>query len=238
MKAPVICMDGPAASGKTTIAKILAERLGYFYLDTGVLYRAVTWVALQQGIPPSDGEKLAKLASSMEIEVKAAPPGDLRQTIVLADGEDISLAIRTPPVDAHVSEVSAHPAVRRALIDVQRSVAEKGGVILAGRDAGTVVWPESEVKLFLTASEEERARRRVEQAKAQGIAADFETVLADLRRRDKYDSSRAVAPLKAAPDAIVLDTTNLSIQQVVDEALQVIRKESGAGPDQHGMHSR
>ncbi|HEX2924110.1 MAG TPA: (d)CMP kinase, partial [Chloroflexota bacterium] len=123
MKAPVICMDGPAASGKTTIAKMLAERLGYFYLDTGVLYRAVTWVALQQGVSPSDGERLAELASSIEIEVKPAPPGDVRQTIVLADGEDVSLAIRTAPVDAHVSEVSAHPAVRTALIGIQRSVA-------------------------------------------------------------------------------------------------------------------
>ncbi|HEX2987270.1 MAG TPA: (d)CMP kinase [Chloroflexota bacterium] len=235
MKAPVICMDGPAASGKTTIAKMLAERLGYFYLDTGVLYRAVTWVALQQGVSPSDGEKLAELASSIEIEVKPAPPGDVRQTIVLADGEDVSLAIRTAPVDAHVSEVSAHPAVRTALIGIQRSVAAKGGVILAGRDAGTVVWPESEVKLFLVASEQERARRRLEQARSQGIEVDFDTVLAELRRRDKYDSSRAVAPLKAATDAIVLDTTNLSIEQVVNEALRIVREKSGAGLDRRGI---
>lgn len=231
----MICMDGPAASGKTTIAKMLAERLGYFYLDTGVLYRAVTWVALQQGVSPSDGEKLAELASSIEIEVKPAPPGDVRQTIVLADGEDVSLAIRTAPVDAHVSEVSAHPAVRTALIGIQRSVAAKGGVILAGRDAGTVVWPESEVKLFLVASEQERARRRLEQARSQGIEVDFDTVLAELRRRDKYDSSRAVAPLKAATDAIVLDTTNLSIEQVVNEALRIVREKSGAGLDRRGI---
>lgn len=227
MKAPVICIDGPAASGKTTIAKILAERLGYFYLDTGVLYRAITWVALQQGISPSDGETLAKLAGDTTIEVKAAPPGDPRQTVVLADGDDVSLAIRTPQVDANVSEVSAHPDVRTALIDVQRSVADKGGVILAGRDAGTVVWPGAEVKLFLVASEEERARRRQKQAEAQGMKVDFDTVLAELRRRDAYDSGRAVAPLKAATDAIVVDTTSMTIEQVVDKVLELFQQKTG-----------
>jgi len=236
VKAPVTCMDGPAASGKTTIAKILAERLGYFYLDTGVLYRAVTWVALQKGVSPSDGDGLAEVAAQTEIEVKPAPPEDLRQTIVLANSEDVSLAIRTAPVDAHVSEVSAHPAVRAALIGMQRSVAEKGGVILAGRDAGTVVWPEAEVKLFLTATEEERARRRLEQTRSQGIEADFDTVLAELRRRDLYDSSRAVAPLKAATDAVVIDTTNLSVELVVGEVLRIVREKCGAGPSQHGTY--
>lgn len=227
MKAPVVCIDGPAASGKTTIAKILAERLGYFYLDTGVLYRAVTWVALERGIPPSDGEKLAKLASETEIEVKPAPPNDPRQTIVLADGDDVSLAIRSPEVDANVSEVSAHPEVRSALIDLQRSMAEKGGVILAGRDAGTVVWPEAEVKLFLMASEEERARRRQRQAESQGITVDFEQVLAELRRRDAYDSGRAVAPLRPASDAVVLDTTNMSIEEVVERSLAIFQEKTG-----------
>jgi len=227
LKAPVVCIDGPAASGKTTIAKILAERLGYFYLDTGVLYRAVTWVALERGIPPSDGEKLAKLASETEIEVKPAPPNDPRQTIVLADGDDVSLAIRSPEVDANVSEVSAHPEVRSALIDLQRSMAEKGGVILAGRDAGTVVWPEAEVKLFLMASEEERARRRQRQAESQGITVDFEQVLAELRRRDAYDSGRAVAPLRPASDAVVLDTTNMSIEEVVERSLAIFQEKTG-----------
>ena len=227
MKAPVVCIDGPAASGKTTIAKILAERLGYFYLDTGVLYRAVTWVALERGIPPSDGEKLAKLASETEIEVKPAPPNDPRQTIVLADGDDVSLAIRSPEVDANVSEVSAHPEVRSALIDLQRSMAEKGGVILAGRDAGTVVWPEAEVKLFLMASEEERARRRQRQAESQGITVDFEQVLAELRRRDAYDSGRAVAPLRPASDAVVLDTTKMSIEEVVERSLAIFQEKTG-----------
>ncbi len=227
MKAPVICIDGPAASGKTTIAKILADRLAYFYLDTGVLYRAVTWVAAEKGIAPSDEDRLAKLARNTAIEVKAAPPGDPRQTLVLADGDDVSLAIRSPEVDANVSEVSAHAEVRKALIDVQRSVADKGGVILAGRDAGTVVWPEAEVKLFLVASEEERARRRQKQAEIQGISVDFDTVLAELRRRDAYDSGRAVAPLRAASDAIIIDSTSLSIEQVVEKALQLFQEKTG-----------
>ncbi len=227
MKAPVICIDGPAASGKTTIAKILADRLGYFYLDTGVLYRAVTWVALEKGIGPSDGEALAKLARDTTIEVKAAPPGDPRQTIVLADGDDVSLAIRTPQVDANVSEVSAHPEVRTALIELQRSVAEKGGVILAGRDAGTVVWPEAELKLFLVASVEERARRRQKQAESQGMTVDFDQVLAELRRRDAYDSGRAVAPLKAASDAIEIDSTSMSIEEEVERVLDLLQQKTG-----------
>lgn len=227
MKAPVICIDGPAASGKTTVARLLADRLGFFYLDTGVLYRAVTWVAIQRGIEPGDGEVLGKLATEILIEVKPAPAGDLRQTIVIADGEDVSLAIRSPKVDAHVSEVSAHPSVRTALIGVQRSIAEKGGVILAGRDAGTVIWPESKVKIYLTASDEERARRRVKQAEEQGTHLDYETVLAELRRRDQYDSSRAVAPLRAAPDAIILDTTSLSVEEVVSEILQIACQKTG-----------
>lgn len=227
MKAPVICIDGPAASGKTTVARELADILGFFYLDTGVLYRALTWVALQRGISPDDAEGLADLATKTEIEVKPAPPGDPRQTIVLADGDDVSLAIRSPQVDANVSEVSAHSAVRTALIGVQRSVAEKGGVIMAGRDTGTVVWPEAEVKVFLIASEEERARRRQKQAEIQGIHLDFDTVLAEIRRRDEYDSSRAVAPLRPAPDAVIIDTTCLSIEQVVDRVLDVVRQRTG-----------
>lgn len=227
MKAPVICIDGPAASGKTTIARLLADRLGFFHLDTGVLYRAVTWVALQRGIDPGDAEALAKLADGLLIEVKPAPPGDPRQTIVLADGEDVSLAIRTPQVDANVSQASAHPSVRAALIGVQRSIAEKGGVVLAGRDAGTVVWPEAEVKLYLTASEEERARRRVKQAEEQGVQLDYDMVLAELRRRDQYDSSRPVAPLRAAPDAITVDTTHLTIEEVVEEILRITCRKTG-----------
>ncbi len=227
MKAPVICIDGPAASGKTTVARALADRLGYFYLDTGVLYRAVTWVALEEGISPSDGERLAKLAAAMEIEVKPAPPGDPRQTIVLADGEDVSLAIRSPQVDANVSEVSAHAEVRKALIDLQRSMAEKGGVIMAGRDMGTVVWPEAEVKLFLVASQEERAERRQRQAEEQGIHLDFGRVLEEMRRRDEYDSGRSVAPLRPAPDAVILDTTHLPIEQVVERVLDMVRERTG-----------
>ncbi|MGE5620104.1 MAG: (d)CMP kinase [Sphingomonadaceae bacterium] len=231
MKAPVICIDGPAASGKTTIARVLADELGFFYLDTGVLYRAVTWVAIERGIAPDDGEGLAKLAEEMTIEVKPAPSGDPRQTVVLADGDDVSLAIRSPQVDANVSEVSAHPEVRLALIDVQRSVADKGGVILAGRDTGTVVWPEAEVKIFLVASDEERARRRQRQAEEQGTHLDFDTVLAELRRRDAYDSGRAVAPLKPAEDAVTVDTTDLTIEQVVEKVLDVVQRRTGTKVD-------
>lgn len=229
MKPPTVCIDGPAGSGKTTIARALAEKLGFFYLDTGVLYRAVTWVALEKGISPSDEEKLAELASATEIEVKPAPAGDPRQTVVIADGDDVSLAIRTPRVDANVSEVSAHREVRTALLALQRSVAEKGGVVLAGRDMGTVVWPEAEVKVFLDASEEERARRRQKQAEEQGIHLDLNIVLAELRRRDQYDSSRTVAPLRPAPDAVIVDSTLLTIDQVTEKVLDMVRQKTGAG---------
>lgn len=227
MKPPAICIDGPAASGKTTVARVLADRLGFFYLDTGVLYRAVTWLALREGIQPSDGDRLAELAREASIEVKPAPPGDPRQTVVIADGADASLAIRTAPVDAAVSEVSAHREVRDALVDLQRSVAGKGGVIMAGRDMGTVIWPEAEVKIYLDAGLEERARRRAKQAEEQGIPLDFDTVLAELRRRDEYDSSRSVAPLKPAPDSVILDTTWLTIEQAVEKVLDVVRQKTG-----------
>jgi cytidylate kinase len=230
----VICIDGPAASGKTTVARALADRLSVFYLDTGVLYRALTWVALERSISPSDGDALAQLARDLKIEVKPAPPGDFRQTLVTANGQDVSLAIRTQAVDAHVSEVSAHRAVREALVDVQRAVAERGGVVLAGRDMGTVIWPQAEVKLYLDATDEERARRRQKQAEEQGVRLDFQAVLADLRRRDQYDSSREVAPLRPASDAIVLDTTPLTAQQVVEKSLELVRSRTSTSAGESG----
>lgn len=234
MRLPVICIDGPAASGKTTVAKALAGRLGFFYLDTGVLYRALTLVALEKGIAPSDGDALAQMARDLKIEVKPAPAGDLRQTIVIADGKDVSLAIRTASVDAKVSEVSAHKAVRAALADVQRTVAERGSVVLAGRDMGTVIWPQAEVKLFLDATEDERARRRQRQAEEQGVHVDFSSVLADLRRRDQYDSTREVAPLRPAADAVIVDTTPLTVEQVVEKALKVARSKAGSSTGKSG----
>lgn len=227
MKAPVVCIDGPAASGKTTIARALAASLGFLYLDTGVLYRALTWEGLRLAISPADGARLAALAQQIDIMVEAAPPSDPRQTIVKVDVRDVSLHIRSAEVDAAVSEVSAHPEVRAALVDLQRDVAARGGTILAGRDTGTVIWPQAEVKLFLVASEEERAGRRQLQAAEQGNSVEFEVVLAELRRRDSYDSSRSVAPLKPAADAVVMDTTHLSVSQVVAESLALIEKRTG-----------
>lgn len=223
LRQPVICIDGPAASGKTTVAKALAERLGFLYLDTGVLYRALTWVAMRRGIPAGKGSELAELARNVKIEVQPAPPGDLRQTLVRADGEDVSLSIRTPEVDSNVSEVSAHPEVRAALAELQRDFARKGGVVLAGRDMGTVIWPEAEVKVFLDATHEERARRRQRQAAENGTILEFATVLADLRRRDEYDSSRAVAPLRPAEGAVIVDSTLLSVEQVVESILELVQ---------------
>ncbi len=231
MGRPVVCIDGPAASGKTTVAKALAERLGFFYLDTGVLYRALTWAALERGLPPSDEQALARLAAEVRVDVRPAPPGDARQTIVTVDGEDVSLAIRSREVDANVSEVSAHPAVRAALVEMQRSFARRGGVVLAGRDMGTVIWPQAEAKVYLDATVEERARRRVKQALEQGVHLDFGWVLSDLVRRDEYDSGRAVAPLRPADDALVLDSTHLTVDQVVDAIANLVQTRTSPGAD-------
>lgn len=229
MTKAVICIDGPAGAGKTTVAKAIADELGYLYLDTGVLYRAVALVAARGGVPPWNGARLAELARSTDIQVKPAPRGDVRQTLVFADGEDVSLEIRTPEVDAHVSEVSAHPEVREALMNVQRAFAARGGVVLAGRDTGTIIWPKAEVKLYLDGSAEERANRRLRQAAEQGKTLDFEWVLSDLRRRDEFDSSRAVAPLRPAEDAVILDTTELTEQQVIRRALEIARERTSPG---------
>lgn len=205
------------------MAKALAGRLGFLYLDTGVLYRALTWVALRRRIGTGDAAALAALAKSVRLDVRPAPEGDQRQTIVLADGEDISLSIRSREVDANVSEVSAHQEVRAALVDLQRSFAKKGAVVLAGRDMGTVIWPQAEVKLYLDATAEERARRRQRQAREQGTELEFEAVLADLRRRDQFDSSRAVAPLRPADDAVIMDTTLMTVDEVVGRAMDIAR---------------
>ncbi len=215
MKPSTIAIDGPAAAGKSTIAELLARRLGYLYFDTGVMYRAVTWAALERGIAIEDERGVTALAEQLHIDVLPPTVDDGRQYTVLADGVDVTWAIRTPEVDANVSAVSAYPGVRRALVPQQRRVAAEGRVVMAGRDIGTVVLPNADLKIYLDASAEERARRRWREAGARGEEVDYEPILTSMRRRDKIDSNRKVAPLRAAADAVVLDTTGLSIEEVM-----------------------
>ena len=222
MKPSTIAIDGPAASGKSTVGELLARQLGYLYFDTGVMYRAVTWAALERGIPIEDEPAVTVLAERLRIDVTPPTVDDGRQYTVLADGVDVTWAIRTPEVDANVSPVSAYPGVRRALVAQQRRVAAGGRVVMVGRDIGTVVLPDADLKLYLDASVEERARRRWREVQARGKKADHEKVLVSMRCRDKIDSSRADSPLRVAEDATVVDTTDLNIEEMLAEVERLV----------------
>lgn len=215
MRPSRIAIDGPAASGKSTVGKMVADLLGYLYFDTGVMYRAVTWACLERGVPIADEEAVARLAGELRIDVLRPTVADGRQYTVCAGGEDVTWQIRRPEVDANVSPVSAYPGVREALTAQQRRIGAAGQVVMVGRDIGTVVMPDADLKIYLDASVEERARRRYSEIIARGEEADYEAVLRAMRRRDRIDSTRAAAPLRAAPDAVVLDTTCLGIEEVV-----------------------
>lgn len=222
-KRPVIAIDGPAASGKTTLAQALADRLALVYYDTGALYRAVTLAALERGIDPSDGPAVAALARTLRITIAPPDVADGRPYTVRLDGRDVTWALRSPDVDAHVSVVSAHPSVRRALLATQRKAARRGGVVMVGRDVGTVVAPEATLKIYLTASPAVRAERRWRQLRAQGEDVDLGEVLSELLRRDDLDAGRAVAPLRLADDAVPLDTDALTVEEMVERAVDLVR---------------
>ena len=224
MKPSTIAIDGPAASGKSTIGESLARRLAYLYFDTGVMYRAVTWAALEQGIAIGDEMAVTALAERLEIDVIPPTLDDGRQYTVLAGGVDVTWAIRTPEVNGNVSVVSAYPGVRKALVRQQRRVAAGGGVVMVGRDIGTIVLPDADLKFYVDASIEERARRRWLEVQARGGEADYEAVLASMRRRDEIDSNREVSPLCVAEDAVVVDTTELSIGEVLAKVEQLIEE--------------
>jgi cytidylate kinase len=230
LKPRTIAIDGPASAGKSTIGELLARRLGYLYFDTGLMYRAVTWAALARDIPIDDEVAVTALAEGLRIDVIPPTVDDGRQCTVLADGVDVTWAVRTPEVDANVSPVSAYPGVRRALVAQQRRVAAAGPVVMVGRDIGTVVLPDADLKLYLDATVEERARRRWREERARGEASDYETVLGSMRRRDGIDSHRAVAPLRVAHGAAVVDTTALTIEEVVAAAERLV-EERGCPPD-------
>lgn len=211
-----IAIDGPAASGKSTIGKRLAEHLGYLFFDTGVMYRAVTWIALQRGVDVNDEEAVTRLAEATPIEVAPASKFDGRVCDVIVEGQDITWETRRPEVDANVSVVSAYAGVRRALSAQQRRIGLRGRVVMVGRDIGTVVLPEADLKIYLDASAEERARRRFDEIIARGEAADYHEILSKVRARDRIDSTRAVAPLRPAEDAVLLDTDRLNADEVFE----------------------
>ena len=217
-----IAIDGPAGAGKSTVARRVAAALQLTYIDTGAMYRAVAWKALQTGVATTDAEALANLAQSLNLRFSSLTP-DMRQTVQV-DGADVTDAIRTPQVSSVTSTISAFPALRRVIVAQQRRLGQVDarGVVLEGRDIGTVVFPDAQVKIFLTASDEERARRRVEDLQAKGMAVDYAQTLAEQRERDNRDSQRADSPLIAASDAILLNTDGLSIAQVVERILKQV----------------
>ena len=210
----IIAIDGPAASGKSTLGRRLADALGYLFFDTGVMYRAVTWATLQRGVEVNDETGVTRLAETVQIDVRSPSKEDGRACDVLADGVDITWATRTPEVEANVSPVSAYRGVREALASQQRRIGLRGRVVMVGRDIGTVVLPEAELKIYLDASPEERARRRYKEILDRGGKADYEVILAGVRMRDEIDSNRAFSPLRAAEDAIILDSDRLNADEV------------------------
>lgn len=219
----MIAIDGPASSGKTTVAQRVARALGYLFLDTGAMYRAVTLAALQSGVRADDEEAVSRLAQQVKIDIRPPSVADGRLYDVLLNGRDITWAIRRPEVDSRVSRVSAYAGVRQAMTRLQREIGLRGRVVMAGRDIGTVVLPEADLKIYLDASVEERARRRYRELQARGEEARFEEILESMKRRDQVDSTRELAPLKQAPDAVYLDSTGMSVDQVVERVLELAR---------------
>jgi CMP/dCMP kinase len=208
----VVTIDGPAGAGKSTVAKQLARTLGYRLLDTGAIYRSVALVAVRRGVAWSDAEPLATLARDLDIRFEFV--GDVNH--VFLAGEDVSAAIRTPEISQGASQVSAHPPVRTALLDLQRRLGAGGGVVVEGRDTGTVVFPQAQAKFFLIATPDERARRRVAELAERGTVVNYGETLAEMAERDARDAGRDVAPMIPAPDAVLIDSSAMTIDAVVD----------------------
>lgn len=210
-----IVIDGPAGSGKSTISRLLAHQLGLSYVDTGAMYRAVALAAHERSVDPANDRGLAEICDAIELRFKGER--------IFMDGRDVSEAIRTPLMDRLSSAVSARPAVRKAMIDLQRGAAHGGGVVMEGRDIGTVVLPNADMKFFLTADPKVRGERRYRERVEKGESANLTAVVAEIEKRDKNDSERELSPLKPAEDAVIIDTTRLSIPQVVEEIRKKIR---------------
>ncbi len=216
-----IAIDGPAGSGKSTLGFLLAEELGYLYFDTGVMYRAVTLAAIQHGLAIEDEERIGQLAKRVRIDVRPPSVDDGRAADVLLDGKDVTWEIRKEVVNAAVSPVSTYAAVRDAMTAQQRRIAHENRVVMVGRDIGTVVMPDADLKIYLDASVEVRAERRYQELLARGEEADYDLVLASLRNRDRIDSGRKIAPLRPAEDAVIINADDLGIQEVLLKAKEL-----------------
>lgn len=216
----IIAIDGPSGAGKSTLSRLLARSLGYVHLDTGAMYRAVALAARRQGADPGDDGALGRLCETIAIRFVRDGAGER----VLLNGDDVSEAIRTPEVSLLTSRVSACPSVREAMVRLQRQLGAGGGVVLEGRDIGTVVFPGADVKFFLVATARERGKRRFEELRAKGLEVDLEQTIAEVETRDRADSSRRHAPLEQAADAVPIDSTDMSIDQVLAQMLEIVRE--------------
>jgi cytidylate kinase len=218
MNRPIIAIDGPTAAGKSTAGRALAAKLGYLYIDSGAMYRAVGWRALEEGAPLDDAERLSEIASRIRIRLG----GDPQNPTVTVDGRDVTDLIRTPAVDLAASRVSAVPGVRAALVEQQREMGREGGVVMDGRDIGTHVFPEAGVKLFLSADPGVRAHRRHDENVARGRDESLAATLEAIEERDRRDTTRDAAPLRPAPDAVTIDTTDLSREALLAKLLEIV----------------
>lgn len=216
-----VAIDGPAGAGKSTLARRLARELGFLYVDTGAIYRTVALAVLRTGADPADAAQVSELLGKLDIRMDYGPDGEQRMFL---DGEDVSQAIREHQVSGFTSKVSAIPAVRDFLLDVQRRQAREHDVVMDGRDIGTVVLPQADVKIFLTAAAEARARRRLLELQQRGQQADFDTIFHDIILRDEQDEHRPIAPLRRAEDAVLLDTTQLNLEQSLQQLLHLVKE--------------
>jgi cytidylate kinase len=225
---PIVAIDGPAGAGKSTVARRLADALGFVLVDTGALYRTVAVAAKRAGVAWNDAKPVGELAHALVTRGAIAFERDATRGVrVWLDGKDVTDAIREPDIGMGASTVSAHKAVRDALLDLQRQAGRAGGVVLEGRDIGTVVFPEAEVKFFLTARPEVRAKRRFDELTAKGQQVTLEDTLADVRRRDEQDTTRAVAPLRQADDAVLVDNSDFGVDETVARMAARVRERSG-----------
>ncbi|MCX8116927.1 MAG: (d)CMP kinase [Desulfobacterota bacterium] len=228
-KRMIIAIDGPSGAGKSTAAKALAERLGYLYIDTGAMYRAVALEMRKRAIGTEDTRGLSQLLASIRLSFL----NDGKGNRLLCNGEDVTEAIRTPEISRFASEISRSPMVREALVRIQREMGQMGGVVLEGRDIGTVVFPDADVKFYLDALPEERARRRHQELVGKGLSVGFEETLREVTERDRSDMSRSHSPLRKADDAYLIDSTDRSVEEVVEVMVRVIHEKRGSGEAAH-----
>ncbi len=219
MKRICVAIDGPAAAGKSTISKIVAKKLGFTYIDTGAMYRAFTYYVIKKGVDPKDEKASCALIPEVNIELH-------KDGTVICSGEDVTKVIREPLVSGNVSYIASYKDIRLALVEQQRAMSKRVSVVMDGRDIGTYVLPHAEVKIFMIASAEERAHRRFIENQEKGIPTTLEDIIADVKKRDTIDSTRAFAPLKPADDSILLDTTKLTIDEVVEEVMKIIKEKT------------